>query len=622
LQLPKAGPKYDQDNENKARSLIAQELDRLETRLSLLQLNGVSPPGGNHGPVASFTTSRNARTVQFTDTSTDSDGTITGWSWNFGDNQTSTLKNPSHTYAADGNFTVRLTVTDDDGATNTATVTVAVNTTPGNNPPVANFTTSRNGRTVTFTDTSTDADGTVVQRSWNFGDGTTSSLTNPTHTYGVSGTYSVTLSATDDDGAIGTVTKSVTVSSVPVSGSKPFGVAGGFSGTSTIYNNVSQFNMIHDSAGPGYIQSVINTAVANNKKLFLNITGGSHDLNLSNNVKVGISGNVSAGQTITVGPIVYTFRASVGATANEVKIGASGAATLLNLIDAINRKTSTAGTAYGSGTSQNSAAQAYKLTTTLMRIVPRNKQYDSNSISQAPAPTVSDTSSALTLTTGRTADMFVWQDRMNGYNTTTLKNAINTAISNGTILGCSMVDEPNHSTWGVDGFTKSMLDEMATYVKSILPTMAVGVVSRPDWRTSEHYQVLDFTCCQYSYRLGTHAQYIAQTNALVAADGIKILFALNLNGGPQISGCPTSSGQTGGDGFEGVNNCMMTPAQVLETIQNLGNVGIGFRIYTRSVGGAALIAQYGALFDNNDYANAFTSGAAFMSNTTAVSWFR
>jgi len=64
--------------------------------------------------------------VNFTDSSTDSDGSIASRSWNFGDGSTSTATNPSHTYSAAGTYTVSLQVTDNSGATNTKTQSVTV----------------------------------------------------------------------------------------------------------------------------------------------------------------------------------------------------------------------------------------------------------------------------------------------------------------------------------------------------------------------------------------------------------------------------------------------------------------------------------------------------------------
>lgn len=82
-----------------------------------------------------------------------------------------------------------------------------------NTPPVASFTFSTSGLTASFTDSSTDSDGTIASRSWDFGDATTSTATNPTHTYAAAGTYTVTLTVTDNQGATNTTSRSVTVSS-------------------------------------------------------------------------------------------------------------------------------------------------------------------------------------------------------------------------------------------------------------------------------------------------------------------------------------------------------------------------------------------------------------------------
>jgi serine protease len=82
----------------------------------------------------------------------------------------------------------------------------------GNQPPVADFTFTTNLLEVTFTDQSYDPDGTIVSWDWDFGDSTGSTLQNPVHTYAASGTYPVTLTVTDNDGATDYVTKDVTVS--------------------------------------------------------------------------------------------------------------------------------------------------------------------------------------------------------------------------------------------------------------------------------------------------------------------------------------------------------------------------------------------------------------------------
>jgi len=172
----------------------------------------LNPAGGsttNQPPVAAFTSSCSALTCAFTSTSSDPDGTISAYNWNFGDGGTSTAQNPSHTYATAGPYTVTLTVTDNQGATGSVSHSVTV--TGGNQPPVAAFTHSCSGLTCTFTSTSSDADGSISAYTWTFGDGATSTVQNPSHTYAANGTYSVTLGVTDNQGATGSVSQAVQV---------------------------------------------------------------------------------------------------------------------------------------------------------------------------------------------------------------------------------------------------------------------------------------------------------------------------------------------------------------------------------------------------------------------------
>jgi PKD repeat protein len=85
-----------------------------------------------------------------------------------------------------------------------------------NNPPTAGFTFSTIGLDATFTDTSSDFDGTVTGWSWDFGDGNTSSdQTPPVHSYTAAGTYTVVLTASDDGGASDTASQAITVTALP-----------------------------------------------------------------------------------------------------------------------------------------------------------------------------------------------------------------------------------------------------------------------------------------------------------------------------------------------------------------------------------------------------------------------
>src|SRR5207245_10805751 len=94
----------------------------------------------NQPPVAAFTSSCSALSCSFTDGSSDPDGSVASWSWDFGDGKTSTTRSPSHTYATGGSYTVKLTVQDNAGATNSVTHSVSVSA--ANQPPVAAFTSS------------------------------------------------------------------------------------------------------------------------------------------------------------------------------------------------------------------------------------------------------------------------------------------------------------------------------------------------------------------------------------------------------------------------------------------------------------------------------------------------
>jgi PKD repeat protein len=174
----------------------------------------------NTSPTASFTYSCIAADCTFISTSSDAaPGFIVTYAWNFGDQGTSDVSSPTHSYVvtAPTDFTVTLTVTDNEGATDVETQTVSVTPAP-NTPPTAGFTSSCTATTCTFTSTSTDvAPGTIASYAWTFGDGGISDVATPTHAYVVTATtdFTVTLTVTDNQGATDSETQTITVSPPP-----------------------------------------------------------------------------------------------------------------------------------------------------------------------------------------------------------------------------------------------------------------------------------------------------------------------------------------------------------------------------------------------------------------------
>jgi len=143
------------------------------------------------------------------------------WFWDFGDGDTSTLRNPSHYYSLPGTYDVMLVVTNAEGCTDTIIKPHYITVDPG---PLADFTTDDDKvcvpETIRFTDASV-SDSTIVSWQWDFGDSGTSSLQNPSHTFTTVDTFTVTLMIETNVGCRDTVSKPVSTQGPPVADAGP-----------------------------------------------------------------------------------------------------------------------------------------------------------------------------------------------------------------------------------------------------------------------------------------------------------------------------------------------------------------------------------------------------------------
>ncbi len=174
---------------------------------------------GNQAPTIAFIFSPSnpgvGLWVQFdASASFDSDGTISSYAWTFGDGTTGTGASTWHRFMSSGTYSVKLTATDNDGAS--ASVTEQVNVGPTNLQPMAAFTTDTTtivpGAWIQFNAaTSSDPDGSIASYVWSFGDGTSGTGVSGWHRFTTAGTYLVTLTVTDNKGAQDAVSKSIIV---------------------------------------------------------------------------------------------------------------------------------------------------------------------------------------------------------------------------------------------------------------------------------------------------------------------------------------------------------------------------------------------------------------------------
>lgn len=183
-------------------------------------------------PASSFTatpqTGQTPLSVSFTDTSSPGSSPITEWLWDFGDGTTSTDQHPTRVYSNPGRYTVTLTVTTEDGES-TSTRNELIRAVQA---PRADFTADVTGGVaplaVQFRDASDPGSEPITARVWDFGDGNTSTVEDPLHTYAQPGNFTVSLTVTTAAGLntarkteFVTVTPDVTFTATPATGLAP-----------------------------------------------------------------------------------------------------------------------------------------------------------------------------------------------------------------------------------------------------------------------------------------------------------------------------------------------------------------------------------------------------------------
>jgi PKD repeat protein/ligand-binding sensor domain-containing protein/DNA-directed RNA polymerase subunit RPC12/RpoP len=144
----------------------------------------------------------------------DNDGDIVNWIWEFGDGGISYEQNSTHTYTKKGNFTINLTVTDNDNARNTTNKTISI---INQKPVITNITLPPNiaiGVPLQYACTANDSDGKIVNYTWNFGDENISYEQNTTHTYMKKGNFAIALTITDDDGENATEVRNILLENI------------------------------------------------------------------------------------------------------------------------------------------------------------------------------------------------------------------------------------------------------------------------------------------------------------------------------------------------------------------------------------------------------------------------
>jgi hypothetical protein len=183
-------------------------------------------------------------------------------------------------------------------------------------------------------------------------------------------------------------------------------------------------------------------------------------------------------------------------------------------------------------------------------------------------------------------DLGKWKARVDQFNTSAIRTAIAEGVSDGTVVGHKLIDEPEHKKWGTT-VNKSVLDEMASYSKKYFPTAPTGISYGPPgyrWHTDQTFKVLDWVVYQYNwavrgttYDRGDVTGWRDDVLRQAQVDGVAPAFSLNiLDGGVRDLDddgsweCPQPLTEGQGTYYP---NCRMTAAQVATWGKLLGPAG-------------------------------------------------
>lgn len=182
-----------------------------DSATATIEVSDTTPPTPHIDAPA---TARTGESVPISGEDSSDNGQIASYDWAFGDGTTGSGASVEHAYESAGTYTVELTVTDESG--NEATETAQIEVSDGGADPVARIdapSSAETGETVTLSGENSSDDGTIQSYDWDLGDGSSATDSTPSHSYESAGTYTITLTVTDDGGNQDTATTDITVES-------------------------------------------------------------------------------------------------------------------------------------------------------------------------------------------------------------------------------------------------------------------------------------------------------------------------------------------------------------------------------------------------------------------------